>query len=390
MTEVRTARQRDFWERTTVGWHVAHYAVVAVVTVAVLGDDALGSSERRVALGLLAVVAAAYAVAGRPALGTGRPALALAYLVPAWAAFLGLASLLGGGFLLLFVLFPQSWAMLSKRAAVAANAVGMMSLVVVLLVQGDDLGDALVTGAVNLAISLLLGLWITGILEESHRRAELIAELERARDDLAAAEHARGVLAERERLAHEIHDTLAQGFTSILALAQAIEVSLDRSPDRVREQLALLERTARENLAEARALVAALGPVDLHEAPLAEAVRRVATRFGEEVGVRAEVDVVGEPRALPSNSEVVLLRATQEALANVRRHAGADRVSVRLSYDEPTGAALEVRDDGRGFDPLDVDGYGLRGMRARVEQVGGDLDVDTGLGRGTTIRVRIP
>lgn len=85
----------------------------------------------------------------------------------------------------------------------------------------------------------------------------------------------------------------------------------------------------------------------------------------------------------------MLLRATQEALANVRKHAGPHAVSVRLAY-EAGGATLEVADDGSGFEPARVDGFGLRGLRARVEQIGGRVEVASGAGRGTTVRVRVP
>jgi signal transduction histidine kinase len=245
----------------------------------------------------------------------------------------------------------------------------------------------LVSAAVNFAISALMGWWITGIIDQSEQRANLIRELEETRALLAESHRREGMLAERERLSHEIHDTLAQGFTSILMLAQAAERSL-AEPEVSRERLRMIEDTARDNLAEARALVAALAPVDLEKASLAEALERIVTRFGEELDVRTAYEVAGGSRPLAPQEEVVLLRAAQEALANVRKHAGARSVDVRLAYGE-TGATLVVHDDGRGFDAQDVEGFGLRGMRARVESIGGRLDVATGLGTGTRIRVEV-
>ncbi|HEY9377190.1 MAG TPA: sensor histidine kinase, partial [Jiangellaceae bacterium] len=232
----------------------------------------------------------------------------------------------------------------------------------------------------------------TGIIERAERRAVLIDELEHTRAELATTEHARGVLAERERLSREIHDTLAQGFTSILTLSQAAEVTVPPDATAAREHLALIEKTAREGLTEARALVEAAGPADLLDASLAEAVERVVARFGEETGLPAKVTVSGRPRSLPANSEVVLLRATQEALANVRKHAAATAVRVTLTFppDGPGSATLEVTDDGRGFDPTSATGYGLRGMRSRVEQVGGTLKIASGQGVGSSIRVLVP
>ena len=147
---------------------------------------------------------------------------------------------------------------------------------------------------------------------------------------------------------------------------------------------------AREGLAEARPLVGATGPADLQDASLTQAVERVVARFGEETGLPAKM-TVGRPRSLPANYEVVLLRATQEALANVRRHAAAKAVRVTLSFppDGPGSATLEVADDGRGFDPLAATGYGLRGMLSRVEQVGGTLEISSTVG-GTSVRVLVP
>jgi signal transduction histidine kinase len=114
-------------------------------------------------------------------------------------------------------------------------------------------------------------------------------------------------------------------------------------------------------------------------------------RFGGEAGLPATVEVAGQPRALPANQEVVLLRAAQEALANVRRHAGRCRVAVGLRYG-PDGTELTVADDGAGFVPdgTPVSGYGLAGMRRRVEEVGGTLRVSSEPARGTTVRVTVP
>lgn len=193
-------------------------------------------------------------------------------------------------------------------------------------------------------------------------------------------------------MAAEIHDTLAQGFTSIVALAQAAQAGGTRAAaDVVQERLAHIEATARENLAEARGLVAAFAPVPLADSTLAEALHRLAERFTAETGVdvRVETDDDHARGALGRDGEVVLLRAAQEALANVRRHADARHVVLSLGGRDGTGA-LEVRDDGSGFDPARVPGFGLSGMRHRVEEVGGELDVDTAPGVGTRVLVRVP
>jgi signal transduction histidine kinase len=206
---------------------------------------------------------------------------------------------------------------------------------------------------------------------------------------IAAAHHEAGVRAERHRLAGEIHDTLAQGFTSIVTLLQAAEASLD-AESHARRHLDLALVTARENLAEARTLVTTLTPATLEAGTLGDTVHRVTEATGAQAGVEAHAEVTGTARRLPTGTEVVLLRVCQEALANVRKHAAARQVRVRLCY---AGASvrLTVTDDGKGFDQDDANGgYGLRGMLDRVRQVGGTVEVTSAPGAGTEVRAEVP
>ncbi|WP_407320688.1 sensor histidine kinase [Isoptericola halotolerans] len=232
-------------------------------------------------------------------------------------------------------------------------------------------------------------------MRRSDERAQLLHQLRAAQDQLAQTHHAAGVSAERERVAREIHDTLAQGFTSVVTQVQAATAALDRGEEQAaRDRLDVVEATARDNLAEARGLVAAFAPVPLQDATLVEALHRLAERFTTETGaaVRFEVqdsDVSDERVALDPASDVVLLRAAQEALTNVRRHAGATDVTVRLARRD--GALeLEVSDDGRGLPPQFSEGFGLAGMRERATAAGGVLEIGPGAARGTTVRVCLP
>ena len=148
-------------------------------------------------------------------------------------------------------------------------------------------------------------------------------------------------------------------------LLQAADTEIGLDPAEARRHVGLATQTAREGLAEARAMVAALTPAHLDTGPLHEALGGLTDRIGAELAIAARFEVCGPPRPLPANAEVVLLRAAQEALANVRKHAGAADVRVVLSY-QPHAVRLDVRDDGAGFDPDRVNGgYGLRGMRNR-------------------------
>ncbi len=209
-----------------------------------------------------------------------------------------------------------------------------------------------------------------------------------------------GVLKERQRMAHEIHDTLAQGFTSIVMNLEAAEgIMPATSPDGARHHLDQARLTARESLTEARRLVWALKPESLENASLPEALDRLARRWSEESGIAASFAITGTPRALPSELEATLFRVAQEALANVRKHArGASRAALTLSYMGDT-VALDARDDGAGFDPArevgrvrdrNSGGFGLKGMRERVQGVGGTLSIESAPGEGSTLAVELP
>ncbi|MFI1385427.1 sensor histidine kinase [Embleya sp. NPDC020886] len=245
---------------------------------------------------------------------------------------------------------------------------------------------------VALGFSFLMARIINWLAAKVQERGRLLRELEATRAELAATHHEAGVRVERERMAREIHDTLAQGFTSILMLLQAAGITVDSDAAATRKRLELAERVARDNLAEARALVAAQGPAGGAERaePIAELLGRTVAGLGEELEVSATFQVAGVEHELSSTIQVVLVRVLQESLANVRKHADARSVTVELAY-RPFATRLTVVDDGRGFEPgRGKGGYGLPGMRARLAQVGGEVELLSAPGRGTTVRVEVP
>ena len=388
-----------FWQRTTVAWHSVYLGLLGLLALIIGSSADLSSRDRFTGLVTLGAMVAVYLLIGRRLLGTEeRGWQAMVQLLVSWA---GLYILLGMGifdaYFLLFGLIPHVWIFLPARWAVGASAAFLLGIAAVEVDREgwtwENVRDVAPQAGLQIGLSLLMGLFISNVFVQAEKRATLIDELEQTRAELAQLEHSRGVLAERERLSHEIHDTLAQGFTSILTLAQAIEVALDRDPDAVRDRLALLEQTARDNLAEARALVSSLAPVSLQDATLTEAIERIAARFADETGLDVTLQVDGTAPVLPANIEVVLLRTAQEALTNVRKHAGARRVTVALRFrpGPACAATVAVVDDGRGFEPdaTTRDRYGLRGMRARVEQVGGLLEIVSTPGAGTTVRATV-
>jgi signal transduction histidine kinase len=205
-----------------------------------------------------------------------------------------------------------------------------------------------------------------------------------------------GVLDERQRMAREIHDTLAQGLTGIITQLQASQHD-GQDPAERRRRVDAAVTLARESLTEARRSVDALRPEPLETARLGEALTGVAHRWAERSGVPVQVAVTGTVRPVSPEAEAALLRTAQEALANVARHAAATRAGLTLSYMDDE-VVLDVRDDGRGFDPARAaatppgraGGFGLVAMRQRIESVSGTLDVESEPGLGTAISARVP
>ena len=393
-TRDRPGTDHHEWQRFAAGWHAAFTGLVVLTAGLVWIDDGTGTGPRLGALCLLVALAGWYAAVGTRALRCEGGWPGPVYLAVAAPLTVALFAAVPVGALLLFALYPHIWTMLAPRRAIVvtcavAAAVGVAGLVHS-RIDDPTLAASLVLTVVSMAFAMALGLWIARIIRQSRRRAELVAELAETRAELAEVSREAGALAERERLAHDIHDTLAQGFTSVLLLLEAARSALPDDPDTACRHLDRARDTARENLAEARALVAALTPPDLLRTSLPEALRRLVERVGTETGPRAELAVTGPPRGLPTEHEVALLRMAQESLANVRRHAAADRVEVSLVY-EPDRVSLRVRDDGRGFDPAArPDGYGLAGIHARALRIGGTASVEAAPGSGVLVRVDVP
>ncbi|WP_116214456.1 sensor histidine kinase [Streptomyces olivoreticuli] len=285
----------------------------------------------------------------------------------------------------LFFLFlhalPARWSLTAVAAATGAVVAAQAA-------APGGLTAAKVIGPVaGAAVAVLTAYGYAALYRETRRRQRLIDDLVRTRDELAAAQREAGRLAERQRLAREIHDTLAQGLSSIVLLARAAETA---DPDAARARMREVARTASDNLAEARRFVQALTPPALEDAPLPEALRRVTARTVPTAAFHLD----GEPCALPVESEVALLRLTQEALANVARHARADRAAVTLAYLDGQ-VTLDIYDDGVGFAPGDgpADGrrtFGLHGMRERIAELGGTLTVESAPGEGTAVAAALP
>ncbi|HUX69269.1 MAG TPA: sensor histidine kinase [Cellulomonadaceae bacterium] len=383
-----------FWVRSLRGWDLTFYGMSAISAVTLVLVST-GARSLTIGLAALAGMVAAYVTLGRRGALRGDHRLTTAYLAVMMVAVTVAVRSSTVGTLLLFIGFSHIWFFAeTRRGGIVACTVLTLAVGVALLVEGDVPTDQLgpVAGqlAVSLVFAIMLGLWITLVSERSEERAELLERLEATQHELAAAHRAEGVTAERARVAQEIHDTLAQGFASIVMLAQTVTADVARADtDAATRRLALIEETARENLAEARGLVAAFSPVALDGGDLADALDRLARRVGVETGLTVVVDVDRAATAhLRRADEVVLLRAAQEALTNVRRHAHATTVRVTVTEDRDM-VRLGVHDDGVGISAGSAEGYGLRGMRSRVDAVAGQMSVRAGDGGGTALDVTV-
>ncbi len=374
-------------------WDAAIAAVVATMAVIVLaGRDESGPLRLGLALAALVVFLLAYVLLGRPDLAAGTETWRAAAFMPSAIVAVGVGAAAEPMLATLqTIAFPLVWMLSPTRR----TAIAMSLLLATAVMVGFGLGVAgwvsgAITAALSFAFAVALGLWISGIVEQREQNAQLVAQLRATQSQLEVLSRDRGAAQERERLARDIHDTLAQTLAGLVILAErAGRQSREGRVDGAAQTIATVESVAREALAEARALVARTAAVPA-EPLLGAAVERLAERFRAETGLRIRVARVGEEHVLDREAQVVVLRCLQEALANVRKHAHAARVDVRVEVDGAGAGHHSVVDDGHGFDPDAVHpGFGLEGMRERVALAQGRLDIDSGAS-GTTLRVRLP
>ncbi|WP_207755386.1 sensor histidine kinase [Nonomuraea cypriaca] len=372
------------------------FAVSYLVTSALLFISDDSQVHHAIAIGVLTLIVPWYAGLGRSLMTTHTYGpknlvfalgLVLLFCVTTTFGYIG--------FFAMFAVAPMLIMSLPMKPAVVLVAVANLFPVAMVWARSEEpevsVWGLLPISLLSLALSILLGLWIKRVTRQSRERGRLIEELRRSRERVARLSHEAGISAERERLAREIHDTLAQGLTSIISLVQAAESNVRDAPDQASRQLSRAGQVARDSLAEARGFVAALTPPTLRGGSLVQAVRGQTDNLAAETGLDVRTSVEGAERPLPMPMNVVLLRSVQEAIANVRKHARRARtVEVTMTFEED-GVRLLIRDDGEGFTPDDAQkGYGLRGMRARVEEIDGTVTVTSHPGEGTVVEVDVP
>ncbi len=346
-----------------------------------------GSPQSGWVLALSGLLALLYVV-GAPRGNRGTVWFAL--LVACWAVLVVLApSFAWCAVPLLYTGFR----ILPTRVAIGLVVV-LTGLVVLTQVRLAGWGDPNLLLAPPAVAAVTTALFVQ-MRRQTVRQAGLIDDLLRTRQELAATERREGTLAERQRLAADIHDTLAQGLSSQRMLLQAADRIWDSDAERARAHVRTAATIAEQNLAEARRFVHDLAPADLAATgSLDAALRTLADReSSEELAVRCVID--GPPVRLPGRIEATVLRIAQGALANVREHAAARTATVTLAYLDDQ-LLLDIADDGRGFDPAapagsgSSRGYGLPAIRARLQQLGGTLTIESAPGEGAVLSAAIP
>lgn len=378
------------------GLHALIVGLGLLVVVRALSGDAIHPGA---AIALVAAFEALYVIGAVLAGRLARLRLVwVAALVVLWLGTLVLAPdaafLAFPLFFLCFHLLRGWWGPLSVLALALAAIAGLA------FHRGLTVGG--VTGPlVGAAVAVAIGLGVRTLVREVRARERLVTRLLAAQTRLAETERAAGVDAERTRMAAELHDTVAQGLSSIQLLLSAAERRM--GPDVAGlDEIALAKSSAGSALAETRAFIRALNSPKLAAATLSDALARVVSETGSEAAQVREATspagpadftfrTSGTARPLPRPVETTILRIVQGALGNAVTHAHASRVLVTLAYGHAR-IAVDVADDGRGFDPSAVrpsgesDSFGLDVMRARARAVGGTLTVDSCPGEGTTVR----
>ncbi|HEX5542540.1 MAG TPA: sensor histidine kinase [Micromonospora sp.] len=372
--------------------HVLFAALLSVGTVRAVRD---GRHSAGLLITAVVAVAAWYLLGVLLARRTPRPVVARLWLAVLTTGWIGLAALSADFVWLAFALFLLAMQMLPPPfGPVAVAGLAAVAITASALHQGWLSAAAVLGPVIGASVAIVIMTVYRDLQRQAELSSRLLADLTAAQDQLAAAERRAGTLAERERLAGEIHDTVAQSLSTIILLLRSAAGRWHAAPDPARRQLDTAVGAAQTALEEARRLIGALTPAPLAGRPLTEALDHLIEE-SRQLGLDAHLTVDGSPYPLPTPVEVALLRSGQEALANVRAHSSADRVDLTLTF-LPEAVSLDIVDNGHGFNPhhplaaTTGTGLGLANMRRRLATVGGVLVIETAPGQGTAISASIP
>ena len=354
-----------------------HILTATILVVAILMSVRMDLSLAVLNLVLLSLFAGLYFV-GSYYLERMTGVWKLAWLIALTVVWIADILVASAGIYLLFVLFFLYLRVLGMVWGSISVIFGTAVSVGIQIPQGLTFGGVM-GPVVSALVTVAIFYAFTRLHEINTERTALIRELMETREQLAETERAAGVAGERQRIAHEIHDTLAQGLSSIQMLLHAANRDLDGdiNVDKARERIGLARQTAADNLQDARAMIAALQPAALSQTSLVGALDRMAQGFAAAADLNIEVEADGEVTQLPMKLEAVLLRIAQGAVGNVAKHAQATRARITVSYSDDA-VRVDIVDNGVGFDvkavesrPAGLGHIGLAAMKRRAEEVSG-------------------
>lgn len=373
-----------------------HILTATILVVAILMSVRMDLSLAVLNLVLLSLFAGLYFV-GSYYLERMTGVWKLAWLIALTVVWIADILVASAGIYLLFVLFFLYLRVLGMVWGSISVIFGTAVSVGIQIPQGLTFGGVM-GPVVSALVTVAIFYAFTRRHEINTERTALIRELMETREQLAETERAAGVAGERQRIAHEIHDTLAQGLSSIQMLLHAANRDLDGdiNVDKARERIGLARQTAADNLQEARAMIAALQPAALSQTSLVGALDRMAQGFAAAADLNIEVEADGEVTQLPMKLEAVLLRIAQGAVGNVAKHAQATRARITVSYSDDA-VRVDIVDNGVGFDvkavesrPAGLGHIGLAAMKRRAEEVSGEVVIESSPGNGTAVSVSVP
>ncbi|WP_301195768.1 sensor histidine kinase [Corynebacterium stationis] len=373
-----------------------HILTATILVVAILMSVRMDLSRAVLNLVLLSLFAGLYFV-GSYYLERMTGVWKLAWLIALTVVWIADILVASAGIYLLFVLFFLYLRVLGMVWGSISVIFGTAVSVGIQIPQGLTFGGVM-GPVVSALVTVAIFYAFTRLHEINTERTALIRELMETREQLAETERAAGVAGERQRIAHEIHDTLAQGLSSIQMLLHAANRDLDGdiNVDKARERIGLARQTAADNLQEARAMIAALQPAALSQTSLVGALDRMAQGFAAAADLNIEVEADGEVTQLPMKLEAVLLRIAQGAVGNVAKHAQATRARITVSYSDDA-VRVDIVDNGVGFDvkavesrPAGLGHIGLAAMKRRAEEVSGEVVIESSPGNGTAVSVSVP
>ncbi|RQD72256.1 MAG: histidine kinase [Tindallia sp. MSAO_Bac2] len=200
---------------------------------------------------------------------------------------------------------------------------------------------------------------------------------------------------ERKRVARDIHDGPAQSLANIVMRAEFCMKLMEVSPEKVSGELEELMELVRNSLGDVRKIIFDLRPMSLDDLGLLSALKRYTEQYSETFGIHVEISVIGSEKRFDNSIEIGLFRVIQEALTNVQKHTNSDEVVIKIEF-MPKKLNVLIRDNGQGFDPEQVEpenessGYGIMGMKERVQLMKGTINIKSQRGNGTQISVSVP